>query len=61
MRSIVPVAELRRREWLPDTKDLDALERAVKDLLQIADIGDDPNFAIAARRSAATRGSSRPS
>jgi HTH-type transcriptional regulator/antitoxin HigA len=51
MRSIVPVAELRRREWLPDTEDLDTLERAVKDLLQIADIGDDPNFAIAARRS----------
>ena len=50
LRGLVPVAELRRRGWLPDTNVIDELERAVKELLGINDIGDLPSFAVAARR-----------
>ncbi len=51
LRSRVPVAELRKRGWLPDTGDLDLLETAVKDLLGISNLDAEPQFAIAARRS----------
>jgi HTH-type transcriptional regulator / antitoxin HigA len=51
LRSLVPVAELRKRNWLPDTDDVNELEQAVKDLLGLADISEEPNFAFAARRS----------
>ena len=51
LRELVPVAELRRRGWLPDTSDLDELEVAVKELLGIATLDATPSFAVAARRS----------
>jgi HTH-type transcriptional regulator/antitoxin HigA len=51
LRTLVPVTELRKRGWLPDTEDIDKLEDAVKDLLGLADINEEPTFAFAARRS----------
>lgn len=51
LRGLVPVAELRRRGWLPDTNLVDELEHAVKDLLGVEEIGALPRFAVAARRS----------
>lgn len=54
LRSRVPVTELRRRGWLPDTDNLDSLESAVKDLLEISGLDDEPRFAVAARRSNAS-------
>jgi HTH-type transcriptional regulator/antitoxin HigA len=51
LRDAVPVAELRRRGWLPDTNDIDQLEQGVKELLGIDEIGAVPRFAVAARRS----------
>ncbi len=51
MRSLVPVSELRQRGWLPDTKDLDVLEDAIKELLSVSDLDEEPKFAAAARRS----------
>jgi HTH-type transcriptional regulator/antitoxin HigA len=50
LRSLVPVRELQRRRWLPDTSDLDALELAVMDLLGTASLDERPIFAAAARR-----------
>ena len=55
LRELVPVAELRRRGWLPDTSDLDELESAVKELLGIATLDATPSFAVAARRSNAEK------
>jgi HTH-type transcriptional regulator/antitoxin HigA len=51
LRAAVPVAELRRRGWLPDTNDIDRLEQGVKELLGVDEIGAVPRFAVAARRS----------
>jgi len=51
LRNVVPVAELRRRGWLPDTNDISQLECAVKELLGVDEIGAVPRFAVAARRS----------
>jgi HTH-type transcriptional regulator/antitoxin HigA len=51
LRSCVPVNELRNRGWLPDTKDPDILEAAIKELLHISDLDEEPPFTIAARRS----------
>lgn len=51
LRSLVPVRELQKRGWLPTTSDLDELEVAVCDLLDLAEISQDPQLAIAARRS----------
>lgn len=50
LRELVPVRELQKRRWLPDTKDLDVLEAAVCDLLDIDAPGERPTFAVAARR-----------
>lgn len=50
LRDLVPVRELQRRKWLPDTSDLDELERAVCGLLRIDDLSQVPRLAIAARR-----------
>jgi HTH-type transcriptional regulator/antitoxin HigA len=50
LRSRVPVSELRKRGWLPDTDDLDVLESAVTSFLGISDLGGEPQFAVAARR-----------
>ncbi len=51
LRSCVPVAELRRRGWLPDSDNIDVLERATVDLLGVDDLDVQPRFAVAARRS----------
>jgi HTH-type transcriptional regulator/antitoxin HigA len=50
LRSLVPVRELQNRGWLPETEDLDDLEDAVCDLLEIASPNGVPSFALAARR-----------
>lgn len=54
LRALGPTAEMRRRGWLPDTDDLDALESAAKRLLRIESLDDSPQFAVAARRSNTT-------
>jgi HTH-type transcriptional regulator/antitoxin HigA len=51
LRSCVPVTELRRRGWLPDTDNLNILEAATLSLLGVDDLEAQPSFAIAARRS----------
>lgn len=51
LRSIVPVRELQKRDWLPKTDDLDELEGAVCQLLRIDGLDTEPMFAVAARRS----------
>jgi HTH-type transcriptional regulator/antitoxin HigA len=51
LRSLVPVAELRKRGWLPDTNDVDRLEKAALKLLGTNGLEDVPPFALAARRS----------
>lgn len=51
LRSLVPVSELRKRGWLPETEDINQLELAVKGLLGLSNISDEPSFAFAARRS----------
>lgn len=51
LRSLVPVRELQKRGWLPETSEVDELEVAVCGLLRIDDIGESPRLAIAARRS----------
>ncbi|MEA2704305.1 MAG: HTH-type transcriptional regulator / antitoxin HigA [Actinomycetota bacterium] len=50
LRRLVPVREAQKRRWLPDTKDLDALETAVCEFLGIASPADWPDFRAAARR-----------
>jgi len=50
LRALVPVRELQRRTWLPETDDLDVLEAAVCDLLEISSPHAEPAFAVAARR-----------
>gem|GEM_PF-2115427 len=51
LRETVPLAEIRSRRWIPDTKDLDIIEAAVCELLEIPDLAHSPSFAVAARRS----------
>ena len=51
LRNAVPLAEVRRRGWIPDTDDLDVLERATCELLEIDSLDEEPAFAVAARRS----------
>ena len=53
MRELVPVRELQKRGWLPDTRDLDVLEASLCDFLSIASIDDTPRIQAAARRSSA--------
>lgn len=50
LRQLVPVRELQKRKWLPDTNDLDVLEEAVLDLLGMPNVEDEPRLAAAARR-----------
>lgn len=50
LRNLLPVAHARRRGWLPDIDDLEQLEGAVRDLLEIESLDDRPTFAVAARR-----------
>jgi HTH-type transcriptional regulator/antitoxin HigA len=51
LRGLVPVAELRRRRWLPDTNNVEELEASVCRLLGVEDLNSSPRFAVAARRS----------
>ena len=51
LRELVPVRELVKRRWLPDTENIDEMEAAVCDLLGIDKINDQPQLAVAARRS----------
>lgn len=51
LRSLVPLAELKKLTWLPDTKDLDRLEAAVRKLLRISTLDEPPRWTVAARRS----------
>jgi HTH-type transcriptional regulator/antitoxin HigA len=54
LRSAVPLAEIRKRGWLPevaDATDLDGLEGAVCTLLGVRSVDERPEFAVAARRS----------
>jgi HTH-type transcriptional regulator / antitoxin HigA len=47
----VPVRELKKRCWLPDVDNTNELESAVCKFLQIESIQQEPQFAIAARKS----------
>lgn len=47
----VPLSQLKSRGWIPDTDDLDVMEAAVCELLEIKTPTDAPAFAVAARRS----------
>ncbi|MDE0065586.1 MAG: HigA family addiction module antitoxin [Acidimicrobiaceae bacterium] len=51
LREVIPLAEVRSRGWIPRTDDLDVTEAAVCELLEINTLDDDPEFALAARRS----------
>ena len=56
-RGLSPVArrarlsKARARGWLPDTEDLDQLEAAARELLELSNLDEQPSFALAARRS----------
>ena len=51
LRNAIPLAEVRKRGWIPNTPDLDATESAVCELLEIESLDQTPAFALAARRS----------
>jgi HTH-type transcriptional regulator/antitoxin HigA len=51
LRELLPLAEVRKRGWIEDSDDLDQLESNVCELLDIATVADQPQFALAARRS----------
>lgn len=50
LRSLVPVRELQRRGWLPNSDDIDEIEGAVCNLLAIAHISEEPTLVAAARK-----------
>lgn len=50
LRGLVPVRELQKRGWLPDTKDVDRLESAVCDFLGTTSPDERPTLLAAARR-----------
>ena len=50
LRSLVPLAELRKRGWVTKTDDLNVVEREVRTLLKIESLNDQPHFAMAAKR-----------
>ena len=50
LRSLVPLAELRKRGWVSRTDDLDVIESEVRTLLKIESLYDQPQFAMAAKR-----------
>lgn len=51
LHGLVPLSKAKARGWLPDTEDLDQLEVATCELLELANLEDRPSFALAARRS----------
>lgn len=50
LQRVVPLQKATTRGWLPRGA-LDDVEAAVRDLLEVDDLSDDPPFAVAARRS----------
>ncbi|MGD9794566.1 MAG: HigA family addiction module antitoxin [Acidimicrobiia bacterium] len=54
LRSLLPLAEVRSRGWLPDTDDLDVVEDAVRRFLDLDSLDGRPRFALAARRANTT-------
>ncbi len=50
LRNLVPLSKVRSRGWIPKTDDLDAVEAAVTELLEIDSLDLPPKFALAARR-----------
>ncbi len=46
----VPLSQLKSRGWIPDTHDIDMIETAVCELLEVETITETPTFAAAARR-----------
>ena len=51
LRGLIPLSKAKARGWLPDTEDLDQLEVATCELLELTSLDDQPSFALAARRS----------
>lgn len=51
LRGLIPLSKARARGWLPDTEDLDQLEVATCELLELTSLDEQPSFALAARRS----------
>ena len=47
----MPLSQLKKQGWIPDTDDPDTLEAAVCELLEVKSPTDAPAFAVAARRS----------
>lgn len=47
---LLPIAELQRRKWLPETSALDELEHAVCSFLGIASLDDKPRLSVAFRQ-----------
>jgi HTH-type transcriptional regulator/antitoxin HigA len=54
LRGLLPLSKARARGWIPDTEDLDVLEQAVEQFLEIETLDDQPSFALAARRANST-------
>lgn len=50
LREVIPLAEVRRRGWIPDTDNMDQVDAAVCELLEIDSLDERPAFAAAARR-----------
>ena len=55
LRSLVPVNELSKRGWIPQTQDLTVLEPSICELLGIATPSEEPAFAAAARKAQQSR------
>ncbi|MXW41665.1 MAG: HigA family addiction module antidote protein [Acidimicrobiia bacterium] len=51
LRRVIPLTQVRSRGWISETDDLDETELAVCDLLEINNLDDRPQFAVAAKRS----------
>lgn len=51
LRGLVPLSKAKARGWLPDTEDLDQLEAAACELLELSNLAEQPSFALATRRS----------
>ncbi len=51
LRKVLPLAKVRSQGWIPSTKNLNVIEAAVCELLEIPHLGEQPPFAYAARRS----------
>lgn len=51
LRARIPLGEVQKRGWIPQTKDLDVVETAVCRFLRISHLDEEPRWHIAARRS----------